>query len=265
MNTTAHPTDLSHTPAAQAPVALVTGGTGGIGRAICSQLANEGHRVVFTYRSNPEDAEALAAECSTLHPARAVRVDLSDPEATRAAVAEVAEREGRLDVVVYASGPHVPMRHLSRVTPQDMTRQLNDDTAVFFSLVHAALPFLRTSRGNVVAVTSAATVRFPKRDGLSSAPKAAVEALVRGFAAEEGRYGVRFNCVGPGMLSDGMAARLMANGDLDDEALAITRQNIPMRTFGTARDISEAVCFLASPRAGFISGQKLDVDGGYGV
>ncbi len=103
------------------------------------------------------------------------------------------------------------------------------------------------------------------RDGLSSAPKAAVEAIARALAAEEGRFGVRVNLVGPGMITDGMAQRLMASGDLSDSDLEVTRRNIPMRTFGTAADIAEAVCFLASNRAGFISGQKLDVDGGYGV
>ena len=108
----------------------------------------------------------------------------------------------------------------------------------------------------MVAVTTAATTRFPVRDGLSSAPKAAVEALVRALAAEEGRYGVRVNAVGPGMLTDGMAARLIDSGELSEEALAITRRNIPLRRFGNATDIAEAVCFLASARAGFISGSE---------
>ena len=114
-------------------------------------------------------------------------------------------------------------------------------------------------------MTTAATHRFPVRDGLSSGPKAAIESLVRALAAEEGRFGVRANCVGPGMLTDGMAERLMASGDLDDAALAVTKRNIALRRFGNAGDIAEAVCFLASDRANFISGVHLLVDGGYGI
>jgi len=88
---------------------------------------------------------------------------------------------------------------------------------------------------------------------------------VRALCAEEGRFGIRANSVGPGMLTDGMAERLMISGDLDEAALAVTRAHIPLRTFGTAMDIAEAVCFLASDRAKFISGQHLCVDGGYSV
>ncbi len=88
---------------------------------------------------------------------------------------------------------------------------------------------------------------------------------MRAIAAEEGRFGVRANCVGPGMLTDGMAARLIASGELDDAALEVTKRNIALRRFGEAVDVAEAVCFLASDRARFITGQMLDVDGGYTI
>jgi 3-oxoacyl-[acyl-carrier protein] reductase len=247
-------------------VAVVTGGTGGLGAAICRMLAERGSSVALTYRANTAAADALVAELAGhgVH-ATADPVDLTDADATAAFVTGVAERAGAIHTLVHAAGPHIPMVHLSKVPPAQFAAAVDAEVAGFFNVVSAALPALRAAAGSVVAVTTAGTTRYPVRDGLSAGPKAAVESLVRAFAAEEGRFGVRFNSVGPGMLTDGMAERLIASGDLDDHALAVTRGNIPLRRFGRAVDIAEAVAFLASDRANFISAQKIDVDGGYGA
>lgn len=238
--------------------ALVVGGSGGLGSAIASLLASRGSAVAVTFNRNPPAASPGSSS-------RAWQLELTDAARCALVVSEVASTYDGVHTLVYAAGPHVPMKHLSQIAPEDFEAQLRADAAGFFNVVHPALPLLRSASGSIVAVTTAATSRYPVRDGLSAGPKGAVEALARGLAAEEGRYGVRVNVVGPGMLTDGMAARLIAGGDLDERALDAARHNIAMRRFGTAQDIAEAVCFLASDRAGFISGQKLDVDGGYSV
>jgi NAD(P)-dependent dehydrogenase (short-subunit alcohol dehydrogenase family) len=220
--------------AGRAGAALVLGASGGLGSAIAAMLLTRGSRVAMTYRRPSSAVAELAARSPDS--ARAYQLELTDAAACARVATAVAEDFGVVHTVVYAVGPHVPMTHLSNVKAEVFRGQLEQDAIAFLTALVPLIPLLRVSQGSLVAVTTAATTRYAVRDGLSSIPKAAIEAAVRGIAAEEGRFGVRANCVGPGMLTDGMATRLIGSGDLDERALEVARRNIPLRRFGTAPD-----------------------------
>ena len=244
-------------------VALVIGGTGGIGTEICKLLATRGSDVAFTYRNNKEKAEMLTSEIEHLG-VRSLKqsLNLDDQDGVQSFIQSLGE-DGGIHTLVYAAGPVVPQIHLSNIETEVFSKHLNLEVNAFFGAVIAALPFIRKQKGAIIAVTSAATDNYPVKDGLSASPKAAIEMLIKGLAKEEGRYGIRANAVGPGMLVDGMAATLIDRGDYSQSDLDVATANIPLGYYGNATDIAEAVCFLASANARYISGQILNVDGGY--
>lgn len=247
-------------------VALVVGGSGTIGQAICRRFAELGARVVLTYATNQEGADcAVAAVTAAGTDAVARRADLGDEQGIRTLVSEVARRHGGIHSVVLAASPINRQVHVSRLSSEHFHMQLLFDAGGLFNLAQAALPHLRETAGSITALTTVANRRFVLKDVLSSAPKAANEALLRAIAAEEGRFGVRANAVGVGILSEGMTERLIEAGDFSEAELEIARGRIALRRLGSAADVADMTVFLASDRASYITGQWIDIDGGYSV
>ncbi len=245
--------------------AIVFGGSGGIGRAVCVRLAEVGYDVELTYRTNAAAADEVAAAIRAHgRRAEAHAVDAGEATAVASFVDGAAARLGAVHTVVYAAGANIPMRFVSELSREQWKAVMDSDATGFFDLVRTSLPHLRASRGSIVAVTSAGLYRFPSRDILSVAPKAAIEALVRAVAKEEGRFGVRANCVALGVIEAGIFSRL-SGGELGKDWLEAAQRNTPLRRFGTAEEVADAVEFLASRRAAYVTGQTLALDGGYSL
>jgi NAD(P)-dependent dehydrogenase (short-subunit alcohol dehydrogenase family) len=242
--------------------ALVAGGSGGIGAAICRGLAEMGSDVVLTYKSRKEAAEAVADDVRARgRKAVAVKVDLEDPDTIRAAVQQATSGFGHIHSLVYASGPPLEFLYINEISSKEWARVISADVNGCFNLIEAALPHLRERRsGSIVALVTAAVDRSPPRDILSAAPKAAIRMFIRGIAREEGRLGIRANCVGPGYIEAGLGFATVHEHTADYVA-RMTRA-IPLKRPGTAEDVADVVCFLLSNKARYVTGVTIPVAGG---
>jgi len=245
-------------------VALVVGGSGGIGSAIAKGLAEAGVALAITYRNNQDAAEEVAEDIRSRKGDCSVhRVDLGDLDSVRACLDTIAAEHGAIHTIAHAAGTHIDQPYISQTTPEQWRHTMDSDVNGFFHIVHAALPHLRASKGSIVFVSSSGLRRFPPGDVLSVAPKGAIEALMRGIAREEGRHGIRANNVAVGVVDAGMFPKLVERGELSQTWIDAAMRNTPLRRFGTPKEIADAVVFLASTRARYITGQTLFVDGGY--
>jgi NAD(P)-dependent dehydrogenase (short-subunit alcohol dehydrogenase family) len=246
--------------------AVVAGGSGGIGAAICEALARSGSDVALTYHKNKEAADKVVATVEAAgSKGLAVQTDLTDELAAGRFVALAAERYGGVHTAVYAAGPYINIRHISRIEPKLFRETVGTDVFGCYHLLAAALPHLRDAKGVVLALATPAVRRYAVKDVLSAAPKAAIETVVKGIAAEEGRFGIRANCIGVGLIEDGMYHALLAKGDFDERFLQATRDSVALRRLGSAQNIADAAEFLLSDRASYITGQTLMVDGGFAL
>jgi len=248
-------------------VALVVGGSGGVGQTICRQLAENNVKVVLTYNKNSARAEALAAEIDSAGgQADIAQLSMDDLDSMKAMVDDLVKRYGRLHSVFIATGFDIPQIHVRDVTPEQWRTVLRADAEGVFNVVYATLPHLREGGGgSYVHISSAALQRFAELDIMSVAPKAAIEELMKGIAKEEGKYGIRANSIAIGVIETGIFLRLKDEGVFDEEWQTKVRAMLPLNRFGQPEEVAHMAVFLGSNRAAYTTGQLIPVDGGFGV
>lgn len=246
---------------------FIFGGSGGIGQGVAACFARAGSGVAIGYRSRQDRAEALAATLSSLGVATSLHgLDVTDEDQVQAAVADAVEVHGRIHTVVWSAGPLVEQVRLGETTSTQWRHALETESLGFFNAVRATLPHMRTAGGGAyVHLGSAGDRLWPDKDGLSVGPKAVNEALIRGLAREEGRHEIRANSVLIGVIEAGMFLDLKAQGALDARWEKASLQRMALKRWGRPEDIGNAAVFLASLRAGFVTGQQISVSGGLGV
>jgi NAD(P)-dependent dehydrogenase (short-subunit alcohol dehydrogenase family) len=242
-------------------VALVTGGGRGIGAAISVGLAADGADVAVNYRRSADEAAEVVRAIEALgRRAIAVGAPVDDPDADQAMVLQVVESLGGLDLLVHNAGIASRGQAVADTHPDEVLRLLNTHAIGPHHLTRLALPHLRQApRGDVVFISSVATRAMAARGGPYNMAKAAMEALAFTLAKEEVGNGVHVNVVAPGLVRTEMGRRLVQSFGADIETLD------PSSPFGRVcrpEDVADVVRYLVSDAAGYLTGQRLYVDGG---
>jgi 3-oxoacyl-[acyl-carrier protein] reductase len=247
--------------------ALIFGGSGGIGKGVAIEFAKSATDVAVCYRSKRAVAEETA-DVIRSHGVGASthQLDVRDPVQMESTVAAAAAVHGRIHSMVWGAGPLVPQIGIGEWTDQHFRNAMEVEAFGFFNAVRALIPRYRASGGgSFVHLGSAGHDWWPKLDGLSVAPKAANEALVKGIAKEEGKYEIRANSVLVGVIDAGMFHDLHAQGVFNEDWVRETQKLLALKRWGRAEDIGQAAVYLSSKRASYVTGQTLSVSGGFGV
>ncbi|HEV2914411.1 MAG TPA: SDR family NAD(P)-dependent oxidoreductase [Pyrinomonadaceae bacterium] len=238
-------------------VVLITGATGYLGRALAHGFSEAGATLFLTAR-NQETLGALAAELSTPEErVHTLALDLTDSAAGEHLVSAALLKGGRIDTLVLNAGT-LADGLVAGLTDYELEQVYELNLWGTFRALRAALrPMILQRSGQIVVISSTAAQRPGVGQGAYASSKAALEALVRTTARETAARGIRINGVAPGLLSGGMATRIL------DEAQERAVAAIPMRRPGAASEVVPVVLFLASPMSAYVTGQVWSIDGGY--
>ncbi len=236
-------------------VALVTGASRGIGAAIAQELARLGMQVVGT--ATTEEGAARIGAALAAHPGcRGAALDVNDAAAAEALLDGIVKAQGGLHVLVNNAGITRDMLAM-RLKDDDWDAVLDTNLKAVFRLCRAAMrPMMKQRYGRIVNVTSVVGASGNPGQANYAAAKAGVAGMSRALARELGSRGITVNCVAPGFIATDMTAALS-----DEQKNALAAQ-IPLGRLGQPDDVAHAVAFLASPAAGYVTGQELHVNGG---
>lgn len=241
------------------PVALITGASRGIGKAIALQLAGQGYAIALNYLSNEQAAKETAAEIHKKNvPVELFQGNAGEPETCEKLVHAVLAKFGRVDVLVHnaALGSFKPT-HKTRLNQWDLT--LNINTRAMLVLTQAVLKDMeKRGSGNIVALSSLGAIQYIPNYGAIGVSKAALESLVRYLAVELRPKGIRVNCVSGGPIDTDAIKHFPEAEKFKSDCIART----PAGRIGKAEDLAKIVGFLVSPAAEWIVGQTIIADGG---
>ena len=234
--------------------ALVTGGSGGIGAAICRRLAADGRHVLVHAHRHLDAAQALAAEIAAEGgSAEALAFDVTDARATHAALETLLE-QGPVQILVNNAGIHDDAA-FPGMSESQWRRVIEVSLHGFFNVTQPlVLPMIRTRWGRIVNMASVSAVAGNRGQTNYAAAKGALISATRALALEVAKRGVTVNAVAPGLIATAMSAQAFP-----EEAI---RRLVPLQRAGTAEEVAELVAFLASERAGYVTGQTIPINGG---
>ena len=243
-------------------VSLVTGGSRGVGRAVCLDLARRGSDIAFFYLNRTDLADAAREEIQALgRRALALQVDVADPRCVEDAVARVAAALGPIDVLVHSAGAPTAWAPVRELGAADWSRYIDVDLKGAFHTIQAVLRHMHArGRGVIIAISSIAAQMCQSRNAQGAAAKAGMEALVRVVAREEGRHGIRANVVSIGLTDTDQTAAAFERWGAETSGKVVA--GIPLGRIARPEEIAEMVAFLAGAEGGYITGKVIQVDGG---